>query len=131
MLDIATFRANFPEFADSTKYTDAAITLWMSVGNALLSPNADRWGTVYDTALSLFIAHHLAIAAADLATVAAGGVPGQVQGPISSKTVDRVTVVKDTGAVTLEDGDFWNMTRYGIELLHLARLLGAGGLQLQ
>lgn len=78
----------------------------------------------------LFVAHHLTLDARDAAAVAAGGVPGELKGPAASKSVDKVSVSYDTKAVTFEDQAFWNLTRFGIQLYNLARLIGAGGVQL-
>jgi hypothetical protein len=37
----------------------------------------------------------------------------------------------DTSAVTLEDGDFCNLSSYGIEFLRLTRQFGSGGMQIR
>jgi hypothetical protein len=123
----ATLRAQFPEFTDPVAYTDAAIGLWLSVSVLLLDPN--RWDTLIDTGTSLFICHHLTLAARDQQVAAAGGIPGAVQGIMTAKAVDKVSAGYDAQSVLLTDGDFWNMSSYGIQFLNMARLLGAGGVQ--
>lgn len=127
-VDADQFRTDFPEFADTTQYPDAVVNLWLSVG--VLSLPVDRWDTLYNIGLELFTAHHLTIASKNTGAASAGGVPGSVQGPIASKSVDKVSVSYDAGAVSLTDGGFWNMTSYGIQFLQMARMIGAGGIQL-
>jgi hypothetical protein len=127
-MDAATFRQQFKEFSDITAYPDDEIDLHLAVG--ALSLDAGVWGDFHDRGLGLFIAHNLAIGAQDLATVAAGGVPGKVSGPQTSKSVDKVSASYDTGATTYEGAGYWNMTSYGVRLYQLARIVGAGGRQL-
>lgn len=127
-MDAAQFRTDFPEFSDTSKYTDSAINMWLTVAG--LSLPSDRWGSLLDLGTELFIAHHLVIGARDQAASTNGGVPGAVQGPVASKSVDKVSVSYDTGATTIEKGDFWNSTTYGIRFLRMAHMAGAGGIQL-
>jgi hypothetical protein len=124
----ATLRAQFPEFTDPVAYTDAAIALWLSVAVLLLDP--DRWDTLLDTGTTLFICHHLALAARDQQVAAAGGIPGAVQGILTAKAVDKVSASYDAQSVLLDDAGFWNLTSYGIQFLTFARMFGAGGVQL-
>lgn len=124
----ATFRANFPEFSCTKNYPDSAVEFWFTVADGLL--NFDRWANLYDYGTQLIVAHHLAIASRDSAAAQAGGIPGTVQGVQSSKSVDKVSVSYDTKAVTNETEAFWNMTTYGIRLIQLSRMVGAGGIQL-
>lgn len=127
-MDNSAFRVNFPEFADTTVYTDAQVTFWSTIAESLL-PEC-RWGTLLKLAVMLFTAHQLAIATRNQQTAAVGGTPGQVTGPLSAKAVDKVSASYDTGAVALDDAGFWNMTTYGIQLYQMYRMFGAGGIQL-
>jgi len=127
-MDVTTFRQNFPEFADSARFTDTQAQFFLTIGETML--NADRWGALLDYGLGLFVAHHLAIASRDVAAADMGGVPGAVTGPTSSKSVDKVSVSYDTGAVSLNDAGFWNMSSYGIRFWNTVRMVGAGGIQL-
>jgi len=122
------FRADFPEFADPTKYSDASVEFWLTVSVSLVNP--DRWGVLTDQGIELCTAHHLVLAARDQASASVGGIPGQVNGPQSSKAVDKVSASYDTGAATIDDAGMWNLTTYGVRFLTLARLMGAGGMQL-
>lgn len=127
-MDAAQFRADFPEFADITKYPDSAVNLWLNLGVKVLAP--DRWCDYLDVGLELFIAHNITLAANNQLAEAVGGTAGQVKGPLTSKSVDKVSAGYDTGAVALDDGGFYNLTTYGIQLLQLARMVGTGGIQL-
>lgn len=127
-MDAAQFRSDFPEFTDTSKYPDSAVNLWLSLGEKTLAP--DRWCDYLDLGLELFIAHNLAIAAGNQLAATVGGTPGQVKGPLTSKSVDKVSAGYDTGAVALQDGGFFNLTTYGIQYLQLARMVGTGGIQL-
>ena len=124
----ATFRATFPEFSDPGIYTDAVLEFWDGIAQTFMDPV--RWGTAFTYGESLFVAHHLAVAARDQATSDAGGIPGTVQGPIASKSIDKVSVSYDAAAVSITDADFWNMSSYGIRFQRLAKMMGAGALQL-
>lgn len=126
-MDIAKFRNDFPEFADPTKYSDTQVALWLSVAGHLV--NAERWGPLMDLALGLVAAHHLVLGARDVQAAEVGGVPGQMTGPQSSKSVDKVSASYDTGAATIDGAGFWNLTSYGVRFVTLSKSIGAGPLQ--
>ncbi|MDW3684900.1 DUF4054 domain-containing protein [Cupriavidus sp. CV2] len=127
-MDAAQFRQDFPEFSDTTRYTDAVVDFWLIVAVSLV--NECRWGVLTDQGIELVTAHHLVLAARDEAAENVGGIPGQMTGPLASKSVDKVSSSYDTGAATIEDGGFWNLTSYGVRYLTLAKLMGMGGVQL-
>ena len=127
------FRAIFPEFGP-TIYSDALVTFWLGVAANLINPT--RWGSLTNQGTALLTAHYLVMAneASQLsaAQVAAGGAGslGGVIGPETSKSVDGVSVTQDIGSVTLEGGGNFNRTQYGVQYLQLARMMGAGGMQI-
>lgn len=124
----ADFRAAFPEFTDSTVYTDPQVLFWFSVADKLL--NAERWYDLIDQGKFLFTAHHLVIALRDQKSAAAGGVAGGIQGAVSSKSVDKVSVAYDNSRAQYDDAGFWNLTTYGLQYWNLVKMVGAGGIQL-
>lgn len=126
-MDTTQVRKDFPEFADPAKYPESSVKFWLSI--AALTLNADRWGSLLDLGTELFVVHHLVLAARD-ALGGAAGIPGKVEGIVSSKAVDKVSVGYDAGSVSLTDAGFYNMSVYGIRFLQLARMIGAGGIQL-
>ncbi|MDS0851651.1 DUF4054 domain-containing protein [Burkholderia cenocepacia] len=127
-MDIAQFRQTFPEFGDTVRYPDPVVQIWLTVAVSLVNPL--RWMELTDIGIGLVTAHHLAIGMRDQNTAAVGGVPGQVTGPQTSKSVDKVSASQDTGAVTLDGAGFWNSTMYGVRYYTLALSMGAGGLQI-
>ncbi|KWF81302.1 hypothetical protein WL94_28450 [Burkholderia cepacia] len=127
-MDIAQFRQTFPEFANTTLYPDPVVQIWLTVAVSLVNPL--RWMELTDIGIGLVTAHHLAIGMRDQNTAVVGGVPGQVTGPQTSKSVDKVSASQDTSAVTFDDAGFWNSTMYGVRYYTLARSMGAGGLQI-
>lgn len=126
------FRQVFPEFNNSS---EAAVSFWITTAGTFLSgasdDSANRWDPAnIDYITYLFVAHHLVLAARRAARAAAGGIPGEVEGPKTSSSVDRVSKSMDTRAVTFEDEAFWNQTSYGIQFFQIVRMAGAGGVQL-
>lgn len=122
------FREDFPEFSDKTKYPDTTVDFWLTVSVSLVNPC--RWGVLTDQGIELCTAHHLVLGERDEQAASVGGIPGQMTGPLSSKSVDKVSASYDTGAATIDDGGFWNLTTYGVRYLTLAKMMGAGGIQL-
>lgn len=121
-MNVAQFRADFPEFADTVKYPDGSVNFWLTFMGKLL--NAARWADLLDMGLELATAHHLIINAKNQKS--AGG----ILAPISSKSVDTVSVSFDTKAVTLENAGHWATTNYGQRFWQLLMMAGAGGVQL-
>lgn len=127
-MDSAQFRADFPEFDDCVAYPDAEVDRWIGLAEKLLP--ACRWEDMLDLGTELYVAHNLALSTQRYGMAVIGGQSGQIKGPQTSKSVDKVSVGYDVSVVTLKDGGAYNMTSYGIQFLQLARTVGAGGIQL-
>lgn len=128
-MDVPTFRGDFPEFADSAQYPDARVQFFISLAGKLLAPQ--RWdASLIGYGTELFVAHHLSLSGKDQAAAANGGQGGAASGVVAGKSVDRVSVSYDTRSIALGNAGHWNMTSYGIRFLQLARMAGAGGVQL-
>lgn len=127
-MDAPTFRADFPEFADTTKYPDAQVNFQIDL--AVIRLPECRWGDLLNYGIELFTAHNLALFRKNQIDVAIGAVPGAMSGPITAKAVDKVSYSQDAALVGLTDGGYWNATSYGVQFLQLARQIGAGGIQL-
>jgi hypothetical protein len=124
----AQFRIDYPEFTDPVKYPDSAINYYLTLAYQML--NANRWMSQLDLGAELFVAHNVAIEARALIEANNGGIPGTTTGPIASKSVDKVSVSFDVGSgIELEAGH-WNLTIYGTRFIKLARMKGAGPLQI-
>lgn len=123
----ASFRTDYPEFADTTAYPDSGVTYWLTVAGLLL--NTLRWQDMLDVATELFVAHNLALERQAQKSAASGAVPGLSTGPVSSKTVGPVTQAYDTTAGIEEGAGHWNLTVYGTRFIGLVKMFGAGPIQ--
>ena len=121
-MDAATFRSDFPEFTDSSRFPDAQVNFWLGLGEKQLPES--RWADLRDQGLELFVAHNLVLAAQAEKAKASGGLPGASSGVTSSKSVDKVSVSYDTGASLIDGAGHWNLTTYGTRFLWLARMIG-------
>jgi hypothetical protein len=127
-MDVAQFRIDFPEFADTSVYPSSTVTFWSALGEKLIS--SSRLGNLYTQAVQLFTAHNIVLAAGNIATASAGGAPGAQTGPVSSKSVGSASVSYDTAATMLEGAGHWNITVYGRQYIQLVRLVCTGAVQL-
>jgi hypothetical protein len=123
-MDVAAFRQVFQSFDDPETYSDTAINFWAGIGEGRLP--ADKWASDWTLGVMYFVAHHLAIRQRDQLAAT----PGEVKGPASSKSVDKVSISYENGLITVEGAGGWNLTSYGIELYRMARNVGAGCIQL-
>lgn len=123
---VAQFRLDYPEFSVVTDYPDSAVTYFLNLAVAML--NSDRWGNQLDIATELYIAHNLAIEKRAQLEAVNGEVPGTTTGPISSKSVDKVSVGFDVGSAVSEGAGHWNLTVYGTRFYKLAKMFGASPL---
>lgn len=121
----ASLRARFPEFSNEEKYPDLMVQFWLDI--AVKFVNESRWGDLTEHGVSLYAAHQLVLAqrAGGMSTrngIAGGGRVG-IQ---ASKSIDGVSVSYDVSSVTMERGGHFNMTTYGLQFVHMSRMLGAG-----
>lgn len=127
-MDVNAFRASFPEFNDSAAYPTGTITFWATVAEQQVSQTA--WGSVRSQGVMLYVAHEISIAAQNARAGKSGGVPGTSGGIATTKTVGSVNVSYDAATTTEKDAGWWNRTTYGQQFIRLARLFGAGCIQL-
>lgn len=123
---VPAFRAAFPAFADAAAYPDPEVQFWIDLGYKLHDPY--RWGALLDDAVSLFVAHNLALEAMSSSS-GGGGVPGAVVGPVSSASVDKVSYSRDARAALDPKAGHWNLTVWGLRWYRLMRMAGAGPVQ--
>jgi hypothetical protein len=122
------FRADYPEFGSGGTYQTSQIEFWFRLAYSLL--NANRWGAQLDFGAELFVAHNIALEAGAIAAAAGGAAPGTQVGPVSSKSVDKVSVSYDTGNGIELGAGHWNTTTYGTRFIRLVRMFGAGPVQI-
>lgn len=126
MVDIAAFRAVFPEFGDAAKYPDAQVQYYLDFAVQSLRPEA--WRNLLERGTGLFVAHYLAMSAISRA----GTVPGRGQlGIVASKSVGPASISYDNSAISAQaDAGHWALTSYGLMYWELMRMVGTGGWQL-
>ncbi|KFC08268.1 phage protein [Trabulsiella guamensis ATCC 49490] len=123
------FRTDFPQFDDENRYPTPMIRARLSLADALMSES--RFGEdVFPYVVELFVAHYMALYAADQRGAAAGSSGGANSGVQTSKSVDKVSVSYDASTTLNPDAGFWNNTRYGAEYWEYLMLFGAGAIQL-
>ena len=66
----------------------------------------------------------------DQATAAVGGIAGKVKGLETAKSVGDLSVSCDVTTGSYAGAGSWNLTSYGLRFYALARMIGAGGIQL-
>lgn len=126
--EIGAFRTAFPEFSDTSVYSTQLITFWSTLGAKLLLTCV--WGTCWQEGMSLYVAHEITLAVQNSKASTAGGMPGTTGGVPNNKTVGSVTVGYDSQATSEKDAGYWNLTNYGKQFIRLARIFGAGAVQL-
>ena len=126
MVDIAAFRAVFPEFGDAAKYPDAQVQYYLDFAVQSLRPEA--WRNLLERGTGLFVAHYLAMSAISRA----GTAPGRGQlGIVASKSVGPASISYDNSAISAQaDAGHWALTSYGLMYWELMRMVGTGGWQL-
>ncbi|QZN96383.1 DUF4054 domain-containing protein [Symbiopectobacterium purcellii] len=123
------FRETFPQFADETKYPTPMIQARLVLADALMSES--RFGPdVFPYVVCLFVAHYMALNAADSRSAAVGGAGGANSGIMTAKAVDKVSASYDASNTLNADAGFWNNTRYGSEFWEYLMIFGAGAIQL-
>ena len=124
---VDSFRANFCEFSDVNAYRDDDIAFWLMYANLLL--NANRWASLLDLGLQLFVAHNLVLERQAKTASLNGAPPGLATGIISAKSVDSVSISYDTNSAMEKDAGQWNLTTYGQRYFRMMRMFGAGPIQ--
>lgn len=139
------FRKDFPQFTkrippESEKGEETVISLVpeqmldMFIAQANDSVLPSRWGSVWQYASGLYVAHFASLylktyaPGSDSAAQAAGRAD-QV-GTIKSAAMGDTSISYDNSAVTAgtEKWGAWNATQYGSQLVTMARMVGMGGM---
>ncbi len=128
MITSSTFRTDFPEFESKVKYPDTMIDFWLKIADKMIL--LERWDEMKDFGVELFTAHQITISKANLNAEAVGGLAGQNLGPANSKSVGEVSVGYDTNMSMEANAGHWNLTTYGKQFIRMARMFGAGAVQL-
>jgi hypothetical protein len=127
-LDISLFRKQFPEFKDTVKYPTEQVTFWATVAEEMVPCRI--WRGMWTQGVSLYVAHEITLGAQNAQSAANGGVPGTSGGVPNNKAVGQVSVGYDSTVTSEKDAGWWNLTNYGKQFIRLARIFGAGAIQL-
>lgn len=127
-LDISAFRVNFPEFSDLVAYPTSTIEFWAELAEIQVAQCI--WKRAWVKGVSLYVAHEITLASLNTKAALNGGTPGVSGGIANNKTVGSVTVGYDTTSTAEKDAGYWNLTNYGKQFIRLARIFGAGAIQL-
>ena len=119
------FRFDFPAFRDVEGFTNATLTMYLTVAGNLLSPH--RWGDLWTLGQELWAAHFILLDRIDEQSVERGN--NTPTGPVISKTVGAVSVSYADSSLEKDVGH-WNTTSFGRRFIRFARLVGAGGDQI-
>lgn len=120
----ALFIQTCPEFGSTDLYPVATAGTWIVSGVEQLNPSL--FGAQFNTAVCLFVAHNMVLSARELKAAAKGTVGGAPTGPIASKSIDKLAIAYDTGAVSTEGAGIYNSTTYGARLLRMIKAFGTG-----
>ena len=122
VIDIASFRILFPQFAGEVAYPDATLTAFFGSATVYFGEydNYALYGQGLQTALNLMTAHLLAIGTGAAAGTGGGGV-------VTGSTIDKVSVT--LMAPPARSGwQFWLAgSPYGLQLWALLKIKSAGG----
>ncbi len=127
-MDISEFRKEFPEFNDTTVYPNTMVTFWSTIAEKMVLESV--WTTMWQAGVKLYVAHEITLAAQNAKTASFGGAPVGSGGVANSKTVGSTTVGYDSQNTSEKDAGWWNLTNYGKQFIRLARIFGAGAIQL-
>lgn len=126
-LTVREFRGAQPAFIDPVKYLESQIQFYLDKGYSMLP--AARWGSQLDLGVIYWAAHFISLAA----LAASGGknsIPGTVIGVLSGGTVDKVSYTRDVNAIMEDNAGHWGMTSFGLVFIRMARMMGAGPIQI-
>jgi hypothetical protein len=123
----ASFKAAFPAFTSDTDYPIPMLTYQLSL--AVKLHNADRWGELLDDGIMLWTAHMITLEQQSSAAAAAGQSAGAITGPLASASGDGLSYSRNVSAAVLDGEGHWNLTSYGLRWKQMARMMGAGGIQ--
>ena len=121
----------YPQFTPDN-IPEAVLTMYLDLANK--SIQEARWREYRKTAVGLFVAHFctLWLEGTAPADASAGEISaaGATKGLVGSKSVSGVSVSYDNSSVVSDFAGYgaWELTKYGVQLLTLLRIVGKGGI---
>lgn len=136
-ITLQQFLQDFPEFMASglgsenpqPSFPVSSFNFNLNLAKLLIDPS-NRAASLANPLTELFLAHHLVLEMLSSRDMNANGVPGIAKGPIAGKSAGDVSVAYVPGATLELDAGHWNYTNYGQRFIRLARMVGAGPIQL-
>lgn len=127
----ALFRQQFPEFADTTKYPQALVSMYWATGQEFISTSDSPCNALNGSSLALalnYMAAHLLALGLQAAAAGPGGPGSSQSGFVTSATIDKISV--QTLAPPAKDGWQWWLaqTSYGQALWALLKVKSVGGM---
>jgi len=121
----ALFLSYFPEFGNTTLYPVNSVETW--IVPAAEQINQARFGTQYNLAVCLYIAHNVVLSAREAqAAISGKSIVGDTRGPVASKSIDKVSVSYNNAAASVEGAGAFNATSYGQRLYKLIQAFASG-----
>lgn len=138
------FREDFPQFTKITTSEEDGQELVIDLvpekmlRNFIIQANESilpsRWGSMWQYAAGLYVAHFAALylktysSGSDNARQAAAG--AEQTGVVKSAVMGDTSISYDNNAITAgtEKWGAWNATQYGSQLITMARMVGMGGM---
>ncbi len=115
-IDIAGFRARFPEFADPP-HTDALVQIVLD--DAELCVDEDYWGDFYEVGVYSLAAHERALSYQNALSAGMGLAPAA---PSKSETSEKLSFAQAVQDVDLNDpNSYYLSTAYGRKYLDLLK----------
>ena len=121
----------YPQFTPDN-IPEAVLTMYLDLANK--SIQEARWREYRNTDVGLFVAHFCTLwlegTVAENATPAEITAAGAAKGLVGSKSVSGVSVSYDNSTVLSDFAGYgaWKLTKYGVQLLTLLRIVGKGGI---
>jgi len=110
---LSGFLQTFPEF-NTPLYTDQALSIWYEIAQTLV--NQKNWGVMYTMGIYWLTAHYLSLNVTNNTH--------EVEGLLTSNSVDGVNYTINIDAVTSQDGESFNQTKYGTQYWQFAKIRG-------
>ncbi len=128
LVNVNSFRENFPEFRDTDVYTDARLSFWLNYAEKYTESNRWKASGFRLEGLQLLAAHYLTMEHDALSGSGTGAASGPLTG--QSQSADGLSFSESYDCSAYAGLGQLAATSYGRLFLDLARLVGMGGVQL-
>lgn len=131
---ITDFTSFYPQFGNNAQGTPvvptAVIQTFLNMANASIQQT--RWRSIWQLAMSLYIAHFCTLYLETTADPNSGASAvfeaGRAQGVLTGESVGDVSYSVDANIASVDGWAAWNSTEYGKQLATFARMVGMGGM---